>query len=608
MENNYQNVENVGKLITTDMIKNSYSLIKDALKQVSFEDLEKIDRNLEKNKINSLIPCSKSMYIFLRNRIGALNPKKVKEIISERFYDLNVMESVSCIINSIYQISNKEYVTPIENIKNWLRNLYLINVESLEGYVFNVGLEEIKNVFVIKTPKEDKQDLTHELFIGLNINKLRKNIPNFVYTFGGFFCSKLFSEDSNVLGWCNTEKNSTDFIITEFIYPNVTLRNFLKTCSFDDFLAIYLQILYALDFANKKLDFTHYDLHDQNVLIKTLDEYVYIPYTTERGLEYINTNKIAVIIDFGFSHIKYNDKSFGVYDYIQYGVLYKSSFPLFDAYKILLFSIRQMEYEKDCYNKTAEIIKFFNNTTHPEEIIETQRTFNYGIYITKNIKKIKIFHLTTFIRNNFNPDFIGNIKIKTQKILNCEKCMSSQDVNEFVGINKYPFSDTLFEFYDLGSRLYRDKKFSEFDELVKNLDYDIASKEYVKIFNEDINNFNFLYGILQYEPIRSRVYSISDKQINSFSINLNNIIKIFNISQSIDTKINVSKFSFNAFKNFERLNKINDVVKIYNMLKEELKKIYKEIILDSESLIRYGYNSEYEHIFETLKSFSKILE
>ena len=101
--------------------------------------------------------------------------------------------------------------------------------------------------------------------------------------------------------------------------------------------------------ANKMIDFTHYDLHTGNILIRDINiEKFQIQYDTENGVEYITTDLIATFIDFGMSHI-YNEDliiagdhiengHYGVYNFLYYDVYPNKSWIMSDIYKVLLYS------------------------------------------------------------------------------------------------------------------------------------------------------------------------------------------------------------------------------------------------------------------------------
>lgn len=92
------------------------------------------------------------------------------------------------------------------------------------------------------------------------------------------------------------EFNPCSYVVYEFV-SGTTFDSLLKNTfvSTEDLKSLLMQLFSALDYANKTIDFTHYDLHLNNVIVHT-DE---------------NGNKYPVIIDYGSSHIKHKGIDYG---------------------------------------------------------------------------------------------------------------------------------------------------------------------------------------------------------------------------------------------------------------------------------------------------------
>src|SRR5436190_712755 len=87
-----------------------------------------------------------------------------------------------------------------------------------------------------------------------NLLMNRSYVPNFAYVFGGFKCSAPILQDPKyILGsagrypvnWCNSGLD-IEYIIYENIAPAVSFKEYVKKCTFEQFLDKYLQIIYAL--------------------------------------------------------------------------------------------------------------------------------------------------------------------------------------------------------------------------------------------------------------------------------------------------------------------------------------------------------------------------
>ena len=86
------------------------------------------------------------------------------------------------------------------------------------------------------------------------------------------------------------------------------------------------------------------DLHDENVLVTKLDHPITIRLRMLDGsYRYLRTTIVAVIIDYGRSHIIYNGKHFG-YDTVDVGVYPDRAYPLYDIFKLLCFTLISAAY------------------------------------------------------------------------------------------------------------------------------------------------------------------------------------------------------------------------------------------------------------------------
>lgn len=423
---------------------------------------------------NDMCPIDKLSY--LRDRLGSLDSFEFNRLIKEKFYDPNIMASLMCVTESIFYIPNVEHgnMTERERLKTYFRDLQRIGSVSVEGVAMSSKLnpsDDIRNIgkpFVLKVPQDTtKDDLLHEAIIGIfGTNELRENVPNFAYIFGSTKCSTAFVEGDNVKSWCNVKDDelNVDYIIYENIEPSVTLKEYCENCTASQFLDKYLQILYALAIANNKIDFTHYDLHSSNVLIRTTNNNeFYIPYQNleDDRTYYIKTDAIATIIDYGFSHIKHEGQSYGIYDRIHYGVQYERKFPIYDSFKLLLFSLENMKNNNnmDCFNTISKLVPFFNSTDSIDNIIKLGKDVFYYLPITESNQYITQYNLINYIEEVLPIEFsyiVTSVR-PDGEIIGCNGtniCISMDETYVKLGVEMVePMANSVIEFYDLVSRL-----------------------------------------------------------------------------------------------------------------------------------------------------------
>lgn len=321
-------------------------------------------------------------------KLPRINTNQVKNL----FYDPMVMEQALCAIDKKI-LSNSAIA--MEKIYLHSANISVITEDETKA-TMKVKLDgDSDDMMVLKAPKKTTDvDLIHEILVGLcGLNNLRKFIPNFAYIYGGFKCNTpLIGENKVTI--CPTEGSSVHYAIYENINPSITLTQFIKTCSIREFLNIYVQICFALLKAEAICEFTHYDLHTDNVLIRKLNRDMTIRYGK---YSYLKTSNVATIIDFEFAHIRLSDGShLGRKGYEHFFVDSQDSHTLGDAYKLLMFC----GYELRTHSKNAPLMKllnylfrFFNKTESYIECLDKNRNNYYVIPKISQSPKLQDFLL-----------------------------------------------------------------------------------------------------------------------------------------------------------------------------------------------------------------------
>lgn len=256
----------------------------------------------------------------------------------------------------------------IKRIRGWFTRLQQIGSSSIEGYAFVGGFDGrgtttdvvSPDLFVIKAPRTSREDiLIQETVVGLyGTNPLRQYIPNFMYVYTAFTCSppitgkirkvgKLSFRDaaevkSQAVTWCTGSARPVTYMVMEKI-SGESYISFAQRCTAREFVEVYLQVLNALSVAYQSCEFTHHDLHANNVLVSERSgRYLAIPYfgggDYRSQSKYLMTRHLATIIDYGRCRFTYNGLSFGKrgggWDNTSSGA--DDVFPLADAYRLLL--------------------------------------------------------------------------------------------------------------------------------------------------------------------------------------------------------------------------------------------------------------------------------
>jgi hypothetical protein len=210
--------------------------------------------------------------------------------------------------------------------------------ESVNGFVLNLQYETMNykaNALLKSTKKKRSDNLYYEYLVGIKfINKVNEIFPCFTETYHLFEHDSATSKkslldnklsvseysDAVKINDCDASviknslicidkscKDGVNFaILVQYISNPVSVGSFIKKHENDKLfeekmLCILYQIYACLSYL--KDHFTHYDLHDENVLLYELPKgkFVNIKYVDERSgyTTIIKTNYIAKIIDYG---------------------------------------------------------------------------------------------------------------------------------------------------------------------------------------------------------------------------------------------------------------------------------------------------------------------
>lgn len=148
------------------------------------------------------------------------------------------------------------------------------------------------NYLAVKFPdlKDLRDENVHEAAVGLQVNTIRKVLPNFVWTYGIIKCHPTSAMKDY------SAKESYKCCITEKV-NGVSFSLWGRRKSFRERFLIYVQLWLALAYANREIGFTHNDLHMGNAIIINLSDAITIDYEQTT----IVTSELVKIIDFGRS-------------------------------------------------------------------------------------------------------------------------------------------------------------------------------------------------------------------------------------------------------------------------------------------------------------------
>lgn len=183
-----------------------------------------------------------------------------------------------------------------------------VDVTAIEGN----QLAHITQAIVFKLSIEVNRTIEHEYFVLKRLNELRKYCPSFVGTVGLLpaYVNREFFEDENEV---TTKSNVLDvkrnpvlanYLLIEYV-SDVTFRHIVKFAHRSTVTGVLLSVLCALAVAQNKVNFTHYDLHSGNMLMRKVEDDAYFAYILpDKVVVYPTYGWYPVIIDMGSSHVQ----------------------------------------------------------------------------------------------------------------------------------------------------------------------------------------------------------------------------------------------------------------------------------------------------------------
>lgn len=463
----------------------------------------------------------------IQKNLPGIDAKELKEEVTQKFYDNEVMNAALCVANSIYFDTGFGMLEATERIRNYIINLIRIGGESVSGFALSADLkgspetkgssgvivpENGEKFFVVKAPRssDNDQELIHEVVVATLLNALRSYIPNFAIVYGSFKCSPpIIGSDKKVVAWCNNMNNPVYYALYEYIPAKKSAGDVFKTCDFNTFMSMYLQVLYALEFAYDYCGFTHYDLHTDNVLAEEVNNGspVWIKYppplnSPKRTSRWVLAPEglVSMIIDYGMSHIMAVDSNNKPYHYGHVGSSYplnqffiyrNKSHPMHDAYKFLLFSLSNM-YDANnnkCFNQASLLLKYFNTQETPVDIINNQRKYFYSYPLDEKVKDGDISSFINYIETSIdcsqfltaNNPTKGNILVSSTMGKTAYQIL--QDVKAITPSVATPKS--FIDFYDVMSQLG--------EEVKRSSDFNVSKDEWIRLASKFEQNFESIW-------------------------------------------------------------------------------------------------------------------
>lgn len=222
-------------------------------------------------------------------------------------------------LEQITKLPREKKIKQIKQIFDFKKLFSTDSVQGMAGIMqIDTGLmnnvednvEPIMHDIVFKVSIEMNRSIEHEYFVLRKLNALRSYCPNFVATLGLLpaYVTREFFDDE-----CNREGNLMDvktnpvqcnYLLLEYV-SDVTFRHVWKFAPKATVTSVMLMVLCALQIAQNKLQFVHYDLHSGNILMRKVEDDAYFAYIIEGDVYVVPTHGwYPVMIDMGSSYVK----------------------------------------------------------------------------------------------------------------------------------------------------------------------------------------------------------------------------------------------------------------------------------------------------------------
>jgi hypothetical protein len=278
-----------------------------------------------------------------------------------------------------------------------VQNMKKIRTDNSESNIYRL------DNFIFKIPKSAlyHDNIIRSYYIGKILNNLSCILPNFVNTTG------IFSYEKQVI------------VAHEYI-PGETLESLLvkKKLTCKDFLNSFVQILFALEIAQKQYRFCHYDLHLKNIIMKPISKpYNYTIVIDTKRYDLVAEKYIPIIIDFGLASIHFDGVTVGSHDFPQFGMM-PYLIQGVDMYKFLFHTYAKSQGE---INRCVSSLFLFYGSYDPYRLLVTPIEKIPAISKTY-LKKVSFSHCATYTPLEFImwivscPEYNLSVKISNRDI------------------------------------------------------------------------------------------------------------------------------------------------------------------------------------------------
>jgi hypothetical protein len=193
---------------------------------------------------------------------------------------------------------------------DWLRFNETFEKPGKQGLVGTLKTKETGEKCVFKISQYINDLIQHERLIMDGLNQLSPFCPHFVRSLGivQTTVDPKNRKSGNPFDISTKYPIKKDALLCEYLNNSCKFYNYIRSQKVDEdvLYSTVKQVLMAIEIAQRKKKFTHYDLHSFNIMMKKCDKDLVFLYVLDEDNQFcVPTNGCyPVIIDFGFSYIE----------------------------------------------------------------------------------------------------------------------------------------------------------------------------------------------------------------------------------------------------------------------------------------------------------------
>jgi hypothetical protein len=191
----------------------------------------------------------------------------------------------------------------------WLNVKTIFPRPGKQGLVGLMTDENEEHTYVFKISQYINYLTQHELAVMNSLNEISEYCPHFCKGIGGIICDidPTSRKDGNPFELGTRYPIEKEVLLMEYLKNTYKFYNYIRSSNIsDDILySTIKQTLLAISIAQKKKEFTHYDLHSNNIMMKKCDKNLVFLYVLDDENQFCipTYGHYPVIIDYGFSFV-----------------------------------------------------------------------------------------------------------------------------------------------------------------------------------------------------------------------------------------------------------------------------------------------------------------